>query len=244
MRELGLRASEAAIDGLFVSFDQDCSGYVDYHELQAALKQQPPEAALLIKSPLQRTIRRGRAPGRTLAELFPQDSTDLTSKRERHASGSIASVIDPARQAVPASGAASKRTGGGVGSVLPSPRTLGEGSTSPSPLLPPLPLPIMSAAREALSTAKLQLPRPLRRPALALPPDVGSSTRQRLLESRTSSFSLSLARPSRSRVGLTASQSDSSLLLTGVGPSTRRMQQRLAADSEWFRREVLAHGGD
>ena len=26
--------SQAAIDGLFVSFDEDCSGYVDFHELE------------------------------------------------------------------------------------------------------------------------------------------------------------------------------------------------------------------
>ena len=62
MRQLGLEAPPHVYDGLFCSFDTDCSGLVDFHEMHEALKQRPRKPTLLTKYKYQRTIRRGRPP--------------------------------------------------------------------------------------------------------------------------------------------------------------------------------------
>jgi len=56
MRHLGLAAPADALDGLFTSFDLDCSGEVDYGEMQKLLRKPPPAVTPITLTQTQRTL--------------------------------------------------------------------------------------------------------------------------------------------------------------------------------------------
>ena len=247
LREVGLKASDRAIDGLFVSFDEDCSGYVDYTELHEALKHKPAVANLLHKSPLQRTLKEGQPEGKMPAELFPvHGPTSGTSNATRvpFASVPVESFVASYRGArnsarsLPALAA----------SVTPPPAAAPAAPAAqvacaaPAlPRLPPAKVCVPSPAGQA-ALAATRPPPSMRRPAMLLSSE---DLRQRVaLDAEAEDTAWSRPRmppmppmPPRARQRLASSQSEGLLRLGDMGQRTRRAAA-MDADAQWFFKEM------
>ena len=240
-------------DCLFVSFDEDCSGYVDYTELHEALKHKPAVANLLHKSPLQRTLKEGQPEGKMPAELFPvHGPTSGTSNATRvpFASVPVESFVTSYRGArnsarsLPAL-AASVTLPPAAAPAAPAAQVASAAAALPR--LPPAKVVVPSPAAQAALTAS-RPPPSVRRRTMLLPSE---DLRQRAaLNAEAEDAALSRPRippmppmppmplmplmPPRSRQGMASSQSENLLRLGALGQRTRRAAA-MDADAHWFK---------